>query len=143
MRFFKHSLIILAVVSWTWRATPVGRVSSSQPFGLNDALMPADGVLSWPIFSGGIIDTQEAPATVILPLGRPIVLAPNSELKIEFREMKPIVRPLRGSGKYLLGGFVIALSTAAAIAPVDANTGSSPGAQGCPQPPGPSPARQP
>jgi hypothetical protein len=84
LRFFTLSLIILAVVSWTWRATPVDRASSSQPFELNDALVPADGVPSWPIFSGGIIDTQEAPATVIFPLGRPIVLAPNSELTIEF-----------------------------------------------------------
>jgi hypothetical protein len=115
LRIFARQLIIFELVLCTWAATPADRVSSSQPSEMNGATVPAAGVHSRPLFAGDVIVTRSAPATVIFRGGSRIVREPNSELKIEVKDRKPIVRLLHGSGKYFLAGVIVALSTKAAV----------------------------
>jgi hypothetical protein len=109
------SLAVLALALCAWAVIPVGRVSSSQPFEMNGAMVPVEGVPSWPLSAGDVIVTHSAPATVIFRGGSQVILEPNSTLKIEFKDKKPVIRLLHGSGKYYLAGVVVALSTKAAI----------------------------
>jgi hypothetical protein len=116
-------------------------LSGSQPFDLNGAIVPVAGIASWPLFAGDHVVTHSAPATVVFRGGSRIVLEPNSELKIDAKDRKPVIALLRGSGKYSLAGAIVALSTKAAIS-LDGN--DNPGNPGVPpyqQPPSPSPYR--
>ncbi|MGA2721448.1 MAG: hypothetical protein ABSG79_03450 [Bryobacteraceae bacterium] len=134
-------LILLVLALCSWAATPVGRVSSSQPFEMNGSMVPVGGVPSWPLFPGDVILTHSGPATVIFRGGSRIILEPNSELGIEVKDKKPVVRLLHGSGKYFLAGVVVALSTKAAISlDVVANAGNF-DAQPSPKPVVVSPSR--
>lgn len=141
LRSLIRLLVIFTIVSSAWAAAPIGRVSSSQPFEMNGALVPVDGVPSWPLFPGDVVLTHAAPATVTFRGGSRIILDPNSELKIESKDKKPALRLLSGSGKYFVGGAVVAISTAAAIVIAEGNNGFTPGAQGYQKPPNPSPSR--
>ena len=116
-KLFTLPLVAVALVLCTWAATPLGRVSSSQPFERNGVTVPVGGVASWPLFAGDVIVTHSAPATIVFRGGNRIVLEPNSELKIEkeAKDKKPAALLLHGSGKYFLGGTIVTLSTTAAI----------------------------
>src|ERR1019366_378162 len=81
-KLFTLPLVAVALVLCTWAATPLGRISSSQPFERNGATVPVGGVASWPLFAGDVIVTHSAPATIVFRGGNRIVLEPNSELKI-------------------------------------------------------------
>ena len=58
-------VITVAPALCAWGATPLGRVSSSQPFDLNGAIVPVAGIASWPLFAGDRVVTHSAPATVV------------------------------------------------------------------------------
>ena len=124
-----------------WAASPLGSISSAQPFDLNGSSVPVAGVHSWPIAAGDVIVTHSAPATVTFRGGSQVILEPNSELKIEFKDKKPIVRLLHGSGKYYLAGLVVALSTTAAISLDGRNNAGNFAPQASPKLPVPSPTQ--
>src|SRR5664280_1248806 len=67
-------LAVLALALCAWAAIPVGRVSSSQPFEMNGAIVPVEGVPSWPLSVGDVIVTHSAPATVIFRGGSQVIL---------------------------------------------------------------------
>jgi hypothetical protein len=108
---------------------------------MNGAIVPVEGVPSWPLFVGDVIVTHSAPATVVFRGGSQVILEPNSTLKIEFKDKKPIIRLLHGSGKYYLAGLVVALSTKAAISLDGANNTGNFVPQTPPQPAVVSPSR--
>lgn len=138
-RLIVFALVTFALAPCTWAATLVGRVSSSQSFKLNGTPMPVEGVPSWPLYAGDVIVTQAAQATIVFRNGSRVVLEPNSELKVEIKDKKPVVRLLRGNGKYFIAGTVVALSTAAAVSLGGASgNGGLPDVQGPNQPPNPS-----
>ena len=141
MKFLTRPLFTIALVLASWAATPLGRVSSSQPFEMNGATVPVGGVASWPLFAGDVIDTHAAPATVIFPGGNRIVLEPNSELKIEAKGRKPIIRLLHGSGKYFLAGAIVTLSTKAGLTLAADDHESNLDTPVYQKPPSPSPSR--
>jgi hypothetical protein len=133
------ALPLLAVSLWA--ASPLGSISSAQPFDLNGSSVPVAGVHSWPIAAGDVIVTHSAPATVTFRGGSQVILEPNSELKIEFKDKKPIVRLLHGSGKYFLAGVVVALSTKGAISLDNANNAGNFAPQASQNPPVASPSK--
>jgi hypothetical protein len=134
-----RQFVIFAAVLCAWAATPVARVSSSQPFKLNGATVPVEGIPSWPLAAGDVVTTQAAQATVVFRGGSRIVLEPNSELKIEIKDNKPVVRLLHGSGKYFIAGAIVALSTKAALV-LSGGDNKTPDTPAPPQPPNPSPS---
>ena len=107
-------ILILAVVAAA-APSPVASVTSTQPFDLNGKLVQVDGVPSWPVCAGDVITTHAAPATVTFRNGATIVIAPNSSLRIETKKGHTFARLLKGSGKYVVGGAVVALTTMTAI----------------------------
>jgi hypothetical protein len=141
-KFLTRQLIITVVLALcAWGATPLARVSSSQPFDLNGVPVPVAGIASWPLFAGDRIVTHSAPATVVFRGGGRIVLEPNSELKIDAKDRKPVIALLRGSGKYFIAGAVVALSMKAALSLDGNDNPRNPGVPPYQQPPGPSPYR--
>jgi hypothetical protein len=72
-------LITVALALCGWGATPLARVSSSQPFDLNGAACRLKESPPGRLFAGDIIVTCSAPATVVFRGGSRIVLEPNSE----------------------------------------------------------------
>jgi hypothetical protein len=108
-------LAVLALALCAQAATPIARVSSSQSFDINGAAITVGGVPSWLLFAGDVIVTHSDRATVIFRGGGRIILEPDSELKIEVKNKKPLVSLLHGSGKYFLGGAVAALSVKTAL----------------------------
>jgi hypothetical protein len=99
LRIVALSLSILALAVCTWAASPVGSVSSAQPFDLNGANIPVAGVPMWPIAAGDLIATHSAPATIEFRDGSRVILAENSEAKIEAKGGKSVLRLLQGSGE--------------------------------------------
>jgi hypothetical protein len=138
---FTLPLVTAALVLCTWATTPLARVSSTQPFERNGATVPVAGVASWPLFAGDVIVTHSAPATIVVRGGNRIVLDPNSELKLDAKNRKPVARLLHGSGKYFLAGTIVTLSTTAEIALDGKDTPGNPNTPGYQKPPSPSPSR--
>ena len=77
-RLLTRHLITVALALCAWGATPLARVSGSQPFELNGAIVPVAGIASWPLFAADRVVTHSAPATVVFRGGSRIVLEPNS-----------------------------------------------------------------
>jgi hypothetical protein len=140
-RLLTRHLITIALALCTWAAAPLAHVSSTQPFDLNGAAVPVAGIASWPLYAGDLIVTHSAPATVVFRGGSRIVLEPNSELKIDAKDRKPVIALLRGSGKYFLAGAVVALSTKAALSLDGHDNPANSGTPPYPQPPSASPYR--
>jgi hypothetical protein len=95
-------IAIVALAACSWAASPLGAVSSTQPFDLNGATAPTAGVPTWPVAAGDVIATHSAPATIVFRDGSRVVVAENSKVKIESQDRKPVLRLLQGSGNYTL-----------------------------------------
>jgi len=92
--------------------SPLGHISSTAPFQLNGAVVQVDGVPSWPVFEGDIVESQASPVTIVFLNGTRIVLAEHSKLKIEGKGKKTLATLLKGSAKYIAAGAVTALAIA-------------------------------
>jgi|SRR5581483_6617403 len=112
----KFAVVIAIVFLCAWAAPPAGYVSSPQPFEINGAVVPMDGMAAWPFFPGDLIVARSAPVTITFRDGSHIVLEPNSKLRIDVKNKKGFARLLAGSGKYYFGGAFAALSTVSALA---------------------------
>jgi hypothetical protein len=102
LRTVVFPLAIVALTVCTWAAAPLGSVSSPQPFDLNGSNVPVAGVPTWPVGAGDVIATHSAPATIEFSDGSRVILAENSEAKIEAKGGKCVLRLLQGSGEYSL-----------------------------------------
>jgi len=93
-------LELFALAACMWAASPLGSVSSAQPFDLNGANVPVAGVPTWPVAAGDVIATHSAPATIKFCDGSRVVLAENSRARLEGKAGKSVFRLLQGSGEY-------------------------------------------
>jgi hypothetical protein len=92
----------LALAACLWAASPLGSVSSAQPFDLNGSSVPVAGVPTWPVAAGDVITTHSAPATIEFLDGSRVILAEDSKASIEAKAGKSVLRFLQGSGEYNL-----------------------------------------
>jgi hypothetical protein len=95
-------LALLALAACTWAASPLGSISSAQPFDLNGSSVPVAGVPAWPVAAGDVITTHSAPATIEFLDGSRVILAEDSKASIEAKAGKSVLRFLQGSGEYNL-----------------------------------------
>ena len=61
--------ILFCGMAWAEAASPVGTVSSREPFVLQGVTVPVVGSTSWPAMEGDVIETKTAPAEVRLKDG--------------------------------------------------------------------------
>jgi hypothetical protein len=85
-----------------WAASPLGSISSAEPFDLNGSSVQVAGVPSWPIAAGDVISTHSAPATIQFLDGSRVILAEDSKASVEAKAGKSVFRFLAGSGEYNL-----------------------------------------
>jgi len=85
-----------------WAASPLGSISSAQPFDLNGSSVPVAGVPAWPVDAGDVVATHSAPATIDFLDGSRVILAEDSKASIEAKAGKSVLRFLEGSGEYSL-----------------------------------------
>jgi hypothetical protein len=116
--------VLILLISGFAKPSPVGHVSATAPFDLNGSTVKVDGVPSWPVYANDLIETHATPVTIILANGTRIELEPNSKLRIEGKDKKLVAVLLSGSGKYIVLGSAVALSTAVAL--VLTETGGGP-----------------
>jgi hypothetical protein len=102
LKIITLSFAVFGLAACTWAASPLGSASSTQPFDLNGSTVPMAGVPSWPVAAGDVIATHSAPATIEFRDGSRVVLAENSQARIEAKAGKSVFRLLQGSGEYSL-----------------------------------------
>jgi hypothetical protein len=74
---------VLAIVSGAWAAVPLGSVSSAELFDLKRSTVPPAGAPAWPVAGGDLIANHSAPATIEFRNGSRVILAENSQARIE------------------------------------------------------------
>jgi hypothetical protein len=104
--FVRHALqlyvIIALVAAVVFAVSPLGKVTSSEPFQLRGAQVPVAGVPSWPLMNGDEIGAVTAPATIQMRDGSRVVLAKGSRAKVEEKDGKTLLRLVAGTGEYSL-----------------------------------------
>src|SRR5437868_1420887 len=80
---FRTTLLFLTLILAAAAAPPVATVSSSTPFQLRGATVPAGGVPSWPVLAGDTIATADGSAQITFRDGSRIVLEKSSRVVIE------------------------------------------------------------
>ena len=96
------ALAVLARAACTRAASPLGSISSAQPFDLNGSSVPVAGVPAGPVTAGDVVATHSAPATIDFLDGSRVILAEDSKASIEAKAGKSVLRFLQGSGEYSL-----------------------------------------
>jgi len=83
---------------------PLATVTSTGPFQVHGANVPADGgVPSWPIMEGDTVQAgSSAPVTVTFANGSVLVLEPGSSARIEMLGQTPVFRLEDGAAHYSL-----------------------------------------
>ncbi|MGA9622858.1 MAG: hypothetical protein WBL65_00285 [Bryobacteraceae bacterium] len=95
-------LAVLALAACTRAASPLGSISSAQPFDLNGSSVPVAGVPAWPVTAGDVVATHSAPATIEFLDGSRVILAEDSKASIAAKAGKSVLRFPQGPGEYSL-----------------------------------------
>jgi len=81
----------------------VATVTSSAPFTLRGAaVIPGQGVPTWPILPGDELKAGNALTIVSFPDGSVVTLSPGSDAKIDFVNGKPVFQLLCGKADHVL-----------------------------------------
>jgi hypothetical protein len=83
-----------------YAGSDVATVTSGDPFSLNGATMPVQGISSWPVVAGDEISASAGAATVSFAAGSKVTLAKGAKARIETRGKKKVVRLVEGTGWY-------------------------------------------
>ena len=74
---------MLAALAWLSSAsTPVATVSCTEPFSLDERLIAAPGITSWPLMVGDDVETGIAPAMIVFLDGSSVKLAARSRIRL-------------------------------------------------------------
>lgn len=102
-KFIKAISLILVFAITAVAQTQIATVISDSPFVLRGAQVAAgEGVPAWPALPGDVIKTGTSNVTITFPDGTTIVLAPDSEGKLEMVNGKPVFTLQKGAMHYAL-----------------------------------------
>lgn len=89
--------ISMAAGSVIFGASPVATVSSSSTFELHGAMVRTEGVPSWPMMAGDVINTSASSALIQFRDGSRVTLDAKSRAKVEKTEEGIAFRLLEGA----------------------------------------------
>ena len=94
--------LALAAQGASTAPAPVGSVSSAKSFKVSGATAKVEGIPSWPVFIGDLIEAGLAPAVIMLKGRETFTLQPGSRAAVQGGDEGLTLRLLGGSMEYLL-----------------------------------------
>lgn len=103
-RLITSTLIVIGLLVSSLSAAPNGTTASSDGnFKLaGTEVNPSQGVKSWPVKSGSVVEALATPVTVNVSDGCKLVLKPNSTASVLQKSGKTSISVLKGSASYEL-----------------------------------------
>jgi len=93
----------LLLASMAFAETQIATVTSDSPFQLRGvAITPGQGVPSWPVMPGDLIQAGQTPLTITFQDGSTGVLAPGVSAKVGLAGKTPVFQLECGSAHYTL-----------------------------------------
>lgn len=82
LKICKSAIALAALTTLSFASAPVATVSCTDPFGLDDHLITAPGITSWPLVSGDELETGAAPAILVFMDGSRVKLSAQSRVRV-------------------------------------------------------------
>jgi hypothetical protein len=103
MRRSAQFLAVVMALAVALAQTQVATITSDSPFQLRGAgITPGQGVPSWPVMPGDIIQAGSTPLTLTFPDGSTIILSPGAKAKVDLSGKTPVFQLQSGEAHYSL-----------------------------------------